>query len=346
MPEEFFLLAHSLTLRENLRTFFHIKEGFIIKTRRIFIALFMLSALLTASAHTEMVNVIDLGEGSYTSAGDKLINITGSKGETILKALSVIPAGGTILISGDFKLPESINIKKPVTIKSINGSVLDAQGKDRVIRCEGNGIILENLTAINGGNVGQGGGINIDDASVDIINCKVMNNNGGFIGGGVNIINGSSVRLVNCEISSNTTALNGGGICSGVFSFSGTNNVDVINCTITGNTANQGAGGGIFAINDTLTMTGTTITGNTASQGGGLGLSNMKGANAYNCTISGNSPDDIKGKINIDGTVYSAENPTSSESDSGSSSGGGCNASGLGLLSLAILFIRRKTHRV
>ena len=69
------------------------------KTRRIFIAIFMLAAILAASAHAETINVIDLGEGSYTSAGDKLINITGSKGEPILKALSVIPA--------DCNLPES-----------------------------------------------------------------------------------------------------------------------------------------------------------------------------------------------------------------------------------------------
>ena len=148
------------------------------KIRRIFTAMFLIAAVLASSAYADSVNIIDLGEGNYTSAGDMIITITGRKGSTILNALAVIPKGGTIQLNGNFKLTESINIKDPVTIKSINGSVLNAQGKDRVIRCEAEGIRLENLTCINGGawNILQGGGIHIEAASVDIINCKIMNN--------------------------------------------------------------------------------------------------------------------------------------------------------------------------
>ena len=208
------------------------------KIRRIFTAMFLLAAVLASSAYADSVNIIDLGEGNYTSAGDMLINITGSKGETILKALEVIPDGGTIQLNGNFKLPKSINIKKPVTIRSINGSGLNAQGRDRVIRCEAEGIRLENLTCINGGgtwNLYRGGGIHIENASVDIINCKFMNNNALLTGGGVDITSYSSVRLENCEISGNTAGLNGAGIYS-----VGTNNVELINCSITDNTTSYG----------------------------------------------------------------------------------------------------------
>ena len=167
-------------------------------TSQKFAALAVLAAIMCASAsYADTISMNDLGEGNYTSTGDTCITITGSQGKTIENAVSIIPStGGTIILNGHFKLTSQINIKKPITIKSTTRATLDGQGNVRVLRLQGKGIVLENLDIINGNDLG-GGGILIDNSSVDITNCRITGNIAG---------NGAAVSATaeNCDISGNT----------------------------------------------------------------------------------------------------------------------------------------------
>ena len=176
-------------------------------TSQKFAALAVLAAIMCASAsYADTISMNDLGEGNYTSTGDTCITITGSQGKTIENAVSIIPStGGTIILNGHFKLTSQINIKKPITIKSTTRATLDGQGNVRVLRLQGKGIVLENLDIINGNDLG-GGGILIDNSSVDITNCRITGNiagNGAGVSGA--LFGGKNkIRLTSCDISGNT----------------------------------------------------------------------------------------------------------------------------------------------
>ena len=173
-------------------------------TSQKFAALAVLAAIMCASAsYADTISMNDLGEGNYTSTGDTCITITGSQGKTIENAVSIIPStGGTIILNGHFKLTNQINIKKPITIKSTTRATLDGQGNVRVLRLQGKGIVLENLDIINGNDLG-GGGILIDNSSVDITNCRITGNIAGT-GGGIYFTSAVSATAENCDISGNT----------------------------------------------------------------------------------------------------------------------------------------------
>ena len=281
------------------------------KYRHLLLTLCILALMFASSAYAGTVLLEDIGEGNYFLPGSNTITITGTKGQTIINAVNMIPSGGTINLNGNFKLTETINIKKPVTIRSDTGAILDGQGKVRVLRCEGNGFVLEGLT-IKGGNYTEGGGINIDKCTIDIINCKIIGNTS-LMGGGINIKGNSAVNMTDCEISGNTAS----------------------KLWIAG-----GVGAGIYADGGTLTMTNCTVTNNTAqSKGGGLYLSGTT-ASAIDCNISGNTPDDVQGTLKRYVTVNTSEHDE--EYDSDGDSGGGCNAAGLGLVLLAAVLIMRK----
>ena len=317
------------------------------KYRNLFITVIMLLAVSVITAHADTVNIIDLGEGNYTSQGDMLITITGTQGQTINNAVNVIPAGGTILLNGNFSLNETINIKKPLTIRSINGSVLDGQNKKRVLRCQGKGFVLENLTITGGLAPLEGGGINLEACSIDIINCKITGNSVMFgIGSGINIKSGCTVRLTSCDISGNSFKYYGLG--GGIYSSSTT--LEINDCSISSNDAKNG-GGGIYASGGNLVLNNCTVTSNDAEKGGGGLYLSSTSSQANNCAISGNTPDDIKGTITIDGTVYTAESLGISESEPEAEaesetegSGGGCNASCLGLITAIIFIMRKRKH--
>ena len=270
------------------------------------------AGLAVSCAYAEVISMIDLGEGNYTSVGDKVINLTGSQGKTIENAVNIIPAGGTIILNGNFKLDSQINVKKPITIRSPGGSVLDAQGKlgVRVLRLQGRGIVIENLT-ITGGYHLEGGGINIETSSIDIINCRITGNTAG-VGGGVSFAVGKDAS-----------------------------NARFISCDISGNNANIG-GGGIYAGSGSIELTRCRITGNTAPEGGGVYFGSSVSASAVDCDISGNTSGDVKGNLTVSSRASSAE--AQAQEQEQESSGGGCSASGLGLVLAAAVLIWRKHH--
>lgn len=223
---------------------------------------------------------VDLGEGYHVPAGFSSILITSSDGKAIQHAVERIQNGGTILLSGNFKLKNSINIKKNLTIKGLDSAVLDASKiKDRVIRCQGN-ITLENLT-ITGGISSNGGGVKVDGGDVKIINCNIHNNKGLLGGAGLHV-QAKTLTLTSCDISNNTVALLGGGI-----SFAG-GEITMTNCNIRNNTA-QFQGGGFAAAGSKINMNNCKITDNNASVcGGGVFITVQTTLTAKSSDISNN----------------------------------------------------------
>ena len=231
---------------------------------------------------------IDLGEGCHVQDGFSNVLITSSDGTAIQNAVERIKDGGTIELSGDFKLNKTINIKKNLTIRGVNNAVLEriqAAGTDRVIRCQGN-ITLENLT-ITGGYSLNGGGVKLDGGTVKIISCDIYGNTGVLGGGGIHS-QAEDFTLTNSKISNNISAFTGGGISA----IRGS--ITMISCDIISNEA-QLYGGGVVAVSSTITMNECKITENSASNNGkdkgkGGGVALIKASlTSSDCDISGNT---------------------------------------------------------
>ncbi|MBR1485968.1 MAG: hypothetical protein IJ597_01760 [Synergistaceae bacterium] len=253
-----------------------------------FLTLLMLSLFITSGS--AFAADIDLGEGYHVSSGFSNILITSSDGTAIQNAVENIADGGTISLSGDFKLKNgSINIKKNLTLQGVeNGrAVLDRtdatkQDRDRVIRCEGN-ITLKNLTII-GGYSSNGGGIKLDKGKVKIISCDINGNTAVLGGGGIHS-QAETLELVSCDISKNTSMLAGGGLSS----IGGT--ITMTDCNITQNEATNLYGGGLGLAGSKITMTNCNVTNNKAekSYGGGIALIDSEIVTSKDCEFLGNT---------------------------------------------------------
>ncbi|MBR0093806.1 MAG: hypothetical protein IJP91_00855 [Synergistaceae bacterium] len=224
----------------------------------IWLPALLMSLMLTGCA---LAADIDLGEGYHVPSGFSSVLITSSDGTAIQNAVDHIQSGGTIFLSGDFKLKkDSINIKKNLTLEGVENAVaiLDrstATKKDRVIRCQGD-ITLKNLTIISGDST-NGGGVKLDRGKVKIISCDIHGNRGLLGGGGIHS-QADELELTSCDISNNTSLLAGGGMSA----IGG--KITMTNCRITSNEATNLYGGGIALINASVTSSDCVISDNTA----------------------------------------------------------------------------------
>ncbi len=249
-----------------------------------FLTVLMLSMFITSGS--AFAADIDLGEGYHVPASFDKILITSSDGTAIQNAVEHIQSGGTITLSGDFKLKKgSINIKKNLMLRGEGNAILDrsnATKKDRVIRCQGD-ITLENLTII-GGSSTNGGGVKLDGGTVRIISCDIHGNTGLLGGGGIHS-QAQTLELTSCDISNNTSMVAGGGVSA----LGGT--ITMTDCNLTGNEATYSYGGAIGASRSTITMNNCKITANRAPQsnGGGIALISSASVSATSCDISLNT---------------------------------------------------------
>ena len=232
------------------------------------------------------VNEVDLGEGYKVPLNFSSVLIESSDGTAIQNAVENIASGGTILLSGDFKLKKSINIKKNLKIIGSNNTILtgpqagSAPEADRVIRCQGD-ITLQNLI-ITGGSSTNGGGVKLDGGKVEIISCDIKNNKSTLGGGGIHST-ASTLILTSCDITDNYVMLAGGGM-----SMLG-GEATINNCNISGNKTDL-YGGGLGAAGSKITINNSTITNNSAGKyGGGITLTLQSSATATNCNITANT---------------------------------------------------------
>ena len=305
---------------------------------------------LTTSAHAEHINIIQLGEGNFTTMGSPNISISGQEGTTIQAALNVIPDGGTITISGDFKLTKTLQIGKNVTLRSASTSHLYGDNSFGLADLQGN-ITLEGLTFEQGCDNICGGGLYITGAgSVTLKNCVIRQCLAGCYGGGLYITGAGSVTLKNCVIRQCLAGCYGGGVLVSP-GYSGT--LEMIDCEVDNNAARgreskgYGFGGGLCVFAGSLVMRNCYVHDNYAYYyGGGIVVRELAAAGAdAQCVISGNTSTAYPQFSDI----YNASQTVTSSSLGDvdvevSHSQSGCNASGLGLVLLAAVFtFRRKS---
>jgi hypothetical protein len=195
--------------------------------------------------------------------------------------------------------------------------------------CVGGGIAVSGPTAgvrvLNSlvtGNLASlfGGGIDVDEGTLDLVNSTVSANTAVQGSGGIDTDFGT-VTLTGSTVSENTVTT---GSAGGIWNFGGT--VSLNNSTISANSASNPSatlarGGGIrnqsaldgtgtvVVSQATLTLSGaTTITGNHAEQGGGISNRPLSTVLASNWTgsISGNTPDQCNPTLTIGSTTCGA----------------------------------------
>jgi hypothetical protein len=265
------------------------------------------------------------------------------KGATPLTtAITAANAGDTINVYGtcvgNFEVGKNLTLRgqgKNATLDGGGaGTVLHiTDGTTTVDRLKITNGVADVSSDDNGGDCCVGGGIAISGptAGARVLNSLVTGNSASLFGGGIDVDEGT-LELVNSTVSANTAVGGSGGIdtdfgtitltgstvsgntvtngsAGGIWNFGGTATLN--NSTISGNSAanpsttlargggirNQSAldsTGTVVVSQATLTLSGTTtITGNQAEQGGGISnrpLSTVLGSN-WTGSISGNTPD-------------------------------------------------------
>jgi len=123
-------------------------------------------------------------------------------------------------------------------------------------------VIMENNICTGSTEDGWGGALHADSSTIEILNCKFLDNSAGGNGGGVSVYH-STLTIVGSEIDHNAAAGTGGGLmvyASAVQIRDGT--------SVSGNTA-TGDGGGVYLYQSTLTAAQIMIDSNEAFNDGG-----------------------------------------------------------------------------
>lgn len=211
----------------------------------------------------------------------------------------------------------------PTAIKIDNGSTLTLigsgnEGTSTVTGADSVGLgsafrVLNNSNLILKGmnitdNTGKlGGGVYLENSTIEATNCRFKNNIGYENGGALYIDANSSATLNNCEIANNQ-GKDGGGIANlGKLTISG--------CKIKSNATldNKGGGGGIWSSGD-ATITNTDITQNKDAVNGG-GVTNHKNMTLTDCTIAANEASGWGGGLYIDGSNTVLDNTNVNNND-------------------------------
>ena len=209
----------------------------------------------------------------------------------IQDALNAVDAGGTVRVMAGTYV-ESIEIEKALSLlggyddatfstRTPRSSSIDANGMDKVIAIHNaTPVVVDGFTLTGGRTPGEGGGIGISDATVEIADNLIENNVAGTDaeeygqGGGI-YASGSTtfVTVTQNTIRGNTASEAGHGGSGGGMLFDEVAAAIVTSNTISANTAvisgRSGSGGGItFASVRELTLAGNVISKNTALRNG------------------------------------------------------------------------------
>lgn len=157
---------------------------------------------------------------------------------------------------------------------------------------------LNRLRIQNGFTVTLGGGINVQNCTLTLNNCEVVNN-GNFNGLGGGIYAGDAILTINNSTIANNTINNGAG--GGLYFGGSLGSFSMLNSTVFGNAALSGSGGGIdFNSSAPISVVSSTIVQNSAVDGGGIFINQneimLENSIVANNTISntGNGADIFK----------------------------------------------------
>ena len=186
-------------------------------------------------------------------------------------------------------------------------TTIDGGGLDRAFDVQpGARLTLQDLTITGGGNVDQGAGLRIREATVTLGGVTMANNAANKEGGG--IYNDGTLTIVNSTITNNATLQSlgkgGGGLYNrrtvSIDSSTFANNISA------GGALSTGGGGGIQNDNSgTVTITNSTLSGSTASQGRGGGVNNAGATELVQSTVTANNS-----TTSLGGGLYNDDSPT------------------------------------
>jgi CSLREA domain-containing protein len=189
-------------------------------------------------------------------------------------------------------LSGSVTIKQLTLTGGLSGGELGAG-----VRFLGASLVLQSVRVT--GNIGNQGGVDVEQGTLTMVGSRVDHNGGASVGG-LMISGNASGTIVDSEISANTSEYDNAGLAN-----FGT--LIVTNSTISGNSAADDGGGLIAGSGSTTRLYNVTIANNTADDdndgnGDGGGLYLYAGADfaAYNSLIGDNN-----GQLHTD--CYSAD---------------------------------------
>lgn len=154
----------------------------------------------------------------------------------IQQAVNAAAAGDDVVVTNG--IYGSVNVDKPLLLRSVNGPKVTIIDPVRQSRCAWltNGASLAGFWLRHGAADVFGGGVFCASSDVYLTNCMITDNsvysysNGLVMGSGGGVYGGT---LYNCVVVSNTAAAVGGGAIAST----------LYNCTVTGNHADRRAGG-------------------------------------------------------------------------------------------------------
>ena len=214
---------------------------------------------------------------------------------------------------------------------TITNGVADVESVEGNGCCVGGGIAVSGDTAgarlvkslVTGNSATVfGGGIDVDDGTLTLVN-SIVSGNTAWSSGGIDSDFGT-ITLVGSTVSGNTavggtSCQNLGSCAGGIWNFGGT--LTLIDSTVSGNTATR-RGGGIVNQTPTggptavLTLSGTTTIANnhaisdpTVNLGGGIwirGGATVSATADWTGSVSGNTPDQCSPTVTIDSTTCGA----------------------------------------
>ena len=279
---------------------------------------------------------------------------------TIQAMINAAANGSTINIpAGTYT--ESLTVNKTLTLTGLSSdtTVIRAVAGQRVITVtSGNNLRLENLTVTGGQTADVGGGVNLKNGSLTLVNCHIISNSAAYGGGVFQEGAAGRVDAIGSWIELNTSSNHGGGLyVRGSAAFTNTQvlsntanshgggvHIDSGSAMVSGGVwrANRaGNNGGAINLNGSLSLSGTVIISNTAINGGGVQQWNS-GPTIWltNTRFERNVASGVGGGAAISGTliVYGSTFATNTV-DSGNSSstfGGGLYVDSAGQISASI----------
>lgn len=198
----------------------------------------------------------------------------------IQTALDTADPGDTVIVGDGAYTTQTVNVNKPVTVRSLNGAahaVISGLGARRCVTMSSPDAVLEGFTLTNG-MAAAGGGLHLSAGTVR--KCVITGNRAATAGGGAVLAGGLLERCVvrgnaaldgagidcvggvidACRILQNVSENYGGGVR---FNQGGT----LLNSLVCQNTANFGGGAYCYYGG---TLTNCTVANNTAAAGGGV----------------------------------------------------------------------------
>mgnify|MGYP000398037725 CR=1 FL=1 len=238
--------------------------------------------------------------------------------KTFTKGYSMAASGDTLDLTGTFTWTDADETgdsaeTADTTTQSTNGFTID---KNMTIQGHGVGTtIIQAGTSLSDSSSRV---FFVNGADATFNNLELRYGLTTYAGGAIRIAGGGNVTIDSCYIHDNE-----GDMCGGGIEVAYATSVTITNTTISNNASpHDGGGGGIrMASNGTLILTNSTICNNTIADWAG-GTGNRIGAGIYlaegysftayvtNCTITGNTTDDIYGAgvCQDSGTAYLKNN--------------------------------------